>query len=225
MERIFRYETKVDVLGTLAGVITTPKDFDPEKEKLPVIVNLHGAGERGNGSPEHLKRIINTPGLASYFWKDPDYKGLRVITISPQCPENMFWTHLIFPLMQWITEVVDMVNGDKDRISVTGLSMGGYATWDLMCTFPDYFSCGAPICGGGCPGRAFCLKGNKFRVYHSIDDSIVPYKYSVDMVNAARANGALVDFITYDKFDHGAWLPAYRDTDLIEWLVAQKKGC
>ncbi|MBQ7922580.1 MAG: phospholipase [Clostridia bacterium] len=223
MESVFRYETKVDVLGNLAGIITTPKGFDPAKEKLPVIVNLHGAGERGDGSPEQLKRILIQQGLAYYFWNDPDYKGLRVITVSPQCPQDMFWTHLTFPLMQWIESAVALVNGDRNRISVTGLSMGGYATWDLMCTFPDYFSCGAPVCGGGIPGLAFNLKGQKIWAFHSIDDSIVSYKYSLDMVTAARRNGASINFTTYDKYDHGSWTPAYRDTNLIEWLVEQSK--
>lgn len=221
MERIFRFETKVDVLGSMAGVITTPTGYDPAKEKLPVIVNLHGAGERGDGSPEQLKRILIQKGLAYYFWNDPDYKGLRVITVSPQCPADMFWTHLTFPLMQWIEAAVTLVNGDRDRISLTGLSMGGYAVWDLMCTFPGVFSCGAPVCGGGITGRAFTLKNQKLWVFHSIDDSIVPYKASLNMVRAARAFGAKVKFTTYDKWDHGAWTPAYAETNVIQWLMEQ----
>ncbi len=224
MERKFRFEYPVDVMGSMAGIITTPTGFDPAKEKLPVIVNLHGAGERGDGSEEQLNRIAIRKGIAYYFWDNPDYKGLRVITVSPQCPENMFWTHLIFPLMQWIEAAVDLVNGDRDRISVTGLSMGGYATWDLMCTFPKYFSCGAPVCGGGIPGLAFNLRGQKLWVFHGVDDGTVPFKCSYDMVNAARAAGAIVDFTAYDKYDHGTWDPAYAETSVIEWLASGKRG-
>ena len=223
MERVFRYEANAEICGTLAGIITTPTDFDPEKEKLPVIVFLHGMGERGNGSEEELERL-KCAGIPKYFCSDPDYKGLRVITMSPQCPVNMFWTHLIYPLMKWIRDAVKMLNGDEDRIAITGLSMGGFGTWNMLCTFPETFCCGAPVCGGGIPGLAFNLKGQKLWVFHGVDDSIVPFKCSYDMVNAARASGAIVDFTAYDKYDHGTWDPAYAETSVIEWLASGKRG-
>ena len=116
------------------------------------------------------------------------------------------------------------LNGDPDRISITGLSMGGFGTWEMLLTFPHTFSCGAPICGGGLSWRADALRGMKLRVYHGLDDPVVPFSFSEQMVDAARANGADVDFFAYDKVGHGSWFRAYGETDLIDWLAAQKRA-
>ncbi|MBQ7922103.1 MAG: dienelactone hydrolase family protein [Clostridia bacterium] len=223
MERVFYYQSEAEVCGKLGAIITTPTGFDPAKEKLPVIVFLHGAGERGDGSPEQVE-IVKVNGVPKLFSADPDYKGLRVITVSPQCPVNMVWNHLVYPLMKWIKEVVAMLNGDEDRVSITGLSMGGFGTWDMLMTFPEAFSCGAPVCGGGLSWRTDALKGMKIRAYHGLDDELVPFNNSMEMVMTARKHGAKVVLTAYDKVGHASWVPAYEETDMIEWLAAQKRG-
>jgi len=223
MERVFRYEANAEICGTLAGIITTPTDFDPEKEKLPVIVFLHGMGERGNGSEEELERL-KCAGIPKYFCSDPDYKGLRVITMSPQCPVNMFWTHLIYPLMKWIRDAVKMLNGDEERIAITGLSMGGFGTWNMLCTFPETFCCGAPVCGGGVKVLGYSLGKEKIRAYHGVDDPIVSFEESVVMVEEARKRGADVELTAFDHVGHNSWDMAYGSTDLIEWLASCRLG-
>ncbi|MBQ8576574.1 MAG: phospholipase [Clostridia bacterium] len=218
MENITLYTKEVEVAGSLTGIITVPTGFDPEKESLPVIVFLNGAGERG---PD-IERV-KVHAIPKLFTRDPDYHGLRVITMSPQCPENMTWNHLAFPVMEWIKAAVKEYGGDENRISLTGLSMGGFGTWELLCTFPGYFSCGAPVCGGGLSWRADALRGQKIRVYHSVDDGVVPFSYSEQMVNAAKANGAQIQFFPSDGYNHNCWDNAYEETDLIEWLVSNSK--
>ena len=95
------YRAPCEVAGTLSAVVTLPTGFDPASgEKLPVILFLHGAGERGDGSDAALERVC-IHGIPKFFAKNPDYQNLRVITISPQCPTEMVWTHLIPPLMAW----------------------------------------------------------------------------------------------------------------------------
>ena len=222
MEREFICRKEVEVAGTLSGIVTTPTDFDPAKESLPVIVFLHGAGERGDGSDEGVQKV-KVHGIPKIFSADPDYHGLRVITVSPQCPTGMTWNHLAYPLMSWIRAVVAELNGDEKRIAITGLSMGGFGTWEMLMTFPEVFSCGAPICGGGLSWRAGALRGMDLRVYHGLDDPTVPFADSEIMVRAARAGGANVDFIAYDKVGHNSWTRAYEQTDLIEWLVSHSK--
>ena len=212
----FVFTHSVEVAGSLSGVVTVPTGFDPEKESLPVIVFLHGAGERGPSLD-----LVKVHGVPKLFSKDPDYHNLRVITLSPQCPQDMIWNHLAFPLMNWIDAAVEKLNGDKKRISVTGLSMGGYGTWEMLLTFPHRFSCGAPICGGGTSWRCSRLKGKKIRVFHGVDDDGVPFACSLEMVAAARRQGADVDLYAYDKTGHDSWGRAYEQTDLIEWLVSQ----
>ncbi len=219
MQNEFVFTHPVEVAGNLSGIVTVPTDFDPAKESLPVIVFLHGAGERGTNI-----HLVKVHGVPKHFSADPDYHGLRAITLSPQCPAEMTWNHLAFPLMTWIKAAVAELNGDENRISITGISMGGFGTWEMLLTFPDYFSCGAPVCGGGLSWRCGVLKGKKLRVYHGFDDSVVPLSYSQQMVKAARSAGADVDFTIFDKVNHDSWVKAYGETDLIDWLVAQVKA-
>lgn len=218
MKTEFIYSQKVDVCGSMSGIVTVPADFDPKKESLPVIVFLHGAGERGTNL-----EIVKGNGVPKLFSKDPEYRGLRVITLSPQCPDGMVWLSLIYPLKSWVEGAVAELNGDSNRISLTGLSMGGFGTWGMITTFPDYFSCAAPICGGGMSWNCGDLKNVKIRAFHGIDDQTVPFIYSQLMVEAARNAGADVELIAYDKVGHDSWTRAYEQTDLIEWLIAQSK--
>ena len=218
METESVFTKSVDICGNLSGIVTVPADFDPTKESLPVIVFLHGAGERGND----LNRVKGN-GVAKLFSKDPEHRGLRVITLSPQCPEGMVWLSLLYPLKNWIEAAVAELNGDPNRISLTGLSMGGFGTWGMITTFPDYFSCAAPICGGGMSWTCGCLKDFKIRAFHGIDDPVVPFVYSQLMVEAARNAGADVVLTAYDQVGHNSWTKAYEETDLIPWLAAQSK--
>ena len=215
MEKNFVYTKEVDVAGKLSAFVTTPTDFDPAKESLPMIVFLHGAGERGTNVD-----VVRVHGVPKLFGRDPDYHGLRVVTVSPQCPEGMTWNHLALPLMDFIRAAVKEFGCDEKRISITGLSMGGFGTWEMLCTHPHFFSCGAPICGGGLSWRADLLRGQKIRVYHSADDSVVPFSYSEQMVSAAKRCGADITFYPTDGLDHDCWTQAYEQTDLIEWLVS-----
>ena len=218
MENVIKYTGKETPFGSLTGYVTLPSDYR-EGEKLPMIVFLHGIGERGASTPETVDKVL-CHGIPKYFVKNPDYKGLRVITASPQCIDGYVWNHLLIMLMDWIKEVASKYGADEKKISITGLSMGGFGTWDMIGTYPDYFCCAAPICGGG----GVWLAGDKFngktiRVYHSIDDTAVPYEYSVIMTQKARKNGVNVDFTTYTDKGHGCWDTAYGETDLIEWLA------
>ena len=214
MEQVFTFTHPVEICGEMQGIITTPTGYDREKESLPVILFLHGAGERGSNIED-----VKVHGIPKYFSKDPDYKGLRVITLSPQCPNGMVWNQLPYPLMTWIRAALKEVGGDENHIAITGISMGGFGTWEMMMTFPKFFCCGAPICGGGMSWRADALRGTAIRAFHGIDDTLVPLSYSLQMVETARYCEADVTLTTFDHVGHDSWTPAYEDTDLIEWLV------
>ncbi len=218
MKNEFIFKHPVDIIGEMHGLVTVPTGYDPAKESLPVIVFLNGAGERG----EDVERL-KVHSIPMIFSRDPDYHGLRVVTLSPQCPDNMTWYHLAYPLRDWILAAMKEYNGDPARLSITGISLGGYGTWDMLTTFPEMFSCAAPVCGGGHIWRITpALRNKPIRVYHGLDDPIVPFRYATDMVEFARLHGANVDFIAYDKVGHDSWVPAYEETDLIDWMVAQK---
>ncbi len=204
----------------LTYIVTTPEDWDPQTETLPLLVFLHGSGERGN-TPELLRSFYGVPRL---FEENPTHRGLRVITLSPLCPPEYIWNNLTLALRELIDTVADKYKADRRRITVTGCSMGGFGTWELICAFPDLFAAAAPICGGGLTWRASSLKAMPIRAFHGGADSVVPLLYSQMMTDAVNAAGGHAELTVFPGVDHDSWVPTYRDTDVLEWLVAQSRA-
>lgn len=198
--------------------LTCPDDFCSQKESLPLIVGLHGAGERGT-EPEKLR----VHGIGKLFHADPCHGGHRAITLCPQCPEGLVWNNLVLGLKELIDMVVADYHVDPLRISITGLSMGGFGTWEMALTYPHFFSCAAPICGGGLSWRCNLLKELPIRAFHGTADTVVPLSYSSVMVNAVNAAGGKAELITFEGVGHNSWNPAYETTDLIAWMLSQSK--
>ena len=207
-------------INELRYIMTTPSGFDPSKESLPMIVFLHGAGERGDDL-----ELVKVHGIPKYFCADNDYRGLRVITLSPQCPADRVWNHMPDQIMDLIEHVASDMNVDKKRITLTGISMGGYGTWEMACMYPDYFAAVAPICGGGMVWRAGALTKLPIRAFHGTDDFCVPYNASVEMVEAVKhlSGNVNVTLTSYDNVGHDSWTSAYETSDVIEWLAAAEK--
>jgi predicted peptidase len=113
---------------------------------------------------------------------------------------------------------------DRDRVYVTGLSMGGYGTWELAEEYPDRFAAIAPVCGAGNPDAAKKLKDLPAWVFHGERDTVVPFKRSQDMVNALKKVGGRVRFTPYSDRGHDCWTPTYANPQLYEWLMKQKRG-
>lgn len=218
MENYVIFTRPEPMVERLSGIVTVPAGHDPAKEKLPVIVFLHGAGEVGRTEAD-VPRVL-AHGIPKYFGADPDYKNLRVVTVSPQCPDGLIWDQITLQLMDYIHAAIDAFGGDRARVSLTGLSMGGYGTWNLLTTYPETFRRAAPICGGGVVWRINeALRGKEVRIYHSVDDDSVPYECSVMMAQRAVTCGVKAEFISYCGEGHGCWNRAYEEGDLIEWLA------
>ena len=202
---------------SLPYVLTAPDDWDPKTESLPLIVFLHGAGERGT-DPSVL---CSFPAITKVFSEDPSYHGLRVLTLSPQCPEEYVWSGLIFAVRELIETIATDCNVDRDRITITGVSMGGFGTWEMICSYPDVFAAAAPVCGGGMTWRAGSLKNMPLRVFHGGVDSVVELAYSQMMTDAVNKAGGTATLTVCPGVDHNSWIQTYRDTDVIDWLAAQ----
>ena len=200
----------------LKYILTLPTDFSKE-EKLPLIIFLHGAGERGEDVQK--LRLYAIPKL---FCNDCDYNGTRVITLSPLCPDGITWYDLKKEVFSLIESVCSEYNVDRGNISLCGLSMGGFGTWEIAMTRPDMFSKIAPICGGGVNWRACQLK-MPIRAFHGALDNVVPVEMSEIMVNEVLASGGNVEFTVYDDLSHNCWDRAFEETDLIRWLASPKK--
>lgn len=196
-------------------MITQPDDVQPG-EKLPMIVFLHGAGERGDDYD-----LLCKHGVPKLFSIDESYDGIRAVTVSPQCPEGIVWTTLSLFVTDLIRSLIEPMQVDEDRITLTGLSMGGFGAWHIACDHPNMFAAIAPLCGGGMAWCAKLIKHLPIRVYHGEEDTDVLPVYSQLMVDGVRAAGGKVDFTLMPGVKHNCWTYAYEETDLLKWLSEQ----
>ena len=216
---------------TLPYRIYIPKNYDCG-ERYPLLVFLHGAGERGT---ENARQLIHL----QYLFNDPESPVYDSIVLAPQCPEESQWVLVPWENGNYAIEVTpespglealcllldecrDFYNVDDDRIYVTGLSMGGFGTWDLLSRHGARFAAGIPICGGGDPSYANLLKRIPIRTFHGSDDEAVPVAGTRAMFAAIRqAGGNLIDYTEFDGCGHGIWDKVYEDREVVDWLYAQ----
>jgi predicted peptidase len=147
------------------------------------------------------------------------------ILVSPQCPTEDQWRSDTqqTALVELLDHVVATYPVDKDRVYLTGLSMGGYGTWRLAADHPARFAAAAPVCGGGDPDNAAKLKSLPLWVFHGDQDTAVPFHRSVEMVEAIRAaGGERVRFTTLEHVGHNSWSAAYATPELYDWFDKQR---
>lgn len=189
-----------------------PDDYND----LPLIVYLHGAGERGTDI-SHIHRHGLPKMLSS---------GVQIpaVVLCPQCPAYFVWDNVAESLKEIIDAVAKEYKIKNDRILLTGSSMGGFGTWMMALTYPTFFAAIAPIAGGGMSWRASKLKTTPIYVMHGTKDLTVPPVYSKLMADAAKEAGADVKLLELDGYGHNDGIDyAYEQTDLIDWLLAQRR--
>lgn len=195
---------------------------DAEKESLPLVIFLHGAGERGGRDAELSRMTVHSlPALLEQT--DPAAPGApRCVAVCPMCPHGQYWACRVESVLAFIRRMVEKYHADPDRVSLTGVSMGGYGTWFTAIAAPELFSCIAPVCGGGMPWAAGVLK-MPVRAFHGDVDITVPVSESIDMVNALKAHGNKdAELTVYHDVGHNCWIQAYTPA-LLEWMLAQKR--
>lgn len=202
--------------------------------KYPLVIFLHGAGERGNDNEAQLKWGVKV------FATDEMMKLHPAIVIAPQCPVKKSWAsfsnngHESIPLasspskpMELLIALINQMKKnrfvDTNRIYITGLSMGGFGTFDAIERNPDLFAAAVPVCGGGDVSKAPMIAHIPMWIFHGADDPTVNPEYSVKMVEALRKAGAHPGFTMYPATGHFSWLAAYSDQMMIEWLFRQHK--
>ena len=190
------------------------------KDNLPIIIQLHGAGERGMGTDKDIDRV-EVHGFSHVF---TDEAQIECILIQPQCRPDSFWVAHIQELRLFIEEIIRTYNADENRVYLTGLSMGGYGTWYTALAFPEMFAAIAPVCGGGMPWMADRLTMPIWAFHGTDDDAVLPSN-SIDMINALRrcGRGDDVRFTLKEHVGHNVWEYAYRQ-ELLDWLLARKKA-
>ncbi|MBE7560195.1 prolyl oligopeptidase family serine peptidase [bacterium] len=190
-----------------------PPDYARSRARWPLVLFLHGAGERG-ANLERLK-VHGPPRLVAQG------KDFPFILVSPQCPAGRRWQSA--PLIKLLDHIQAQYRVDPDRVYVTGLSMGGYGTWLLASEHPERFAAAAPICGRASPEGAPRLKHLPLWVFHGARDNLVPITYSEQMVEALRALGADVRFTVYPEAGHDSWTETYDNPEFWDWLLAQRR--
>ncbi|MEG8989695.1 prolyl oligopeptidase family serine peptidase [Ignavibacteria bacterium 4148-Me] len=187
-----------------------PKDYEL-KDKFPLLLFLHGAGERGNDL--QLVKKHGPPKLIE------EGKEFPFIVVSPQCPLNKRWnTEDLIALLDYLIENYKV---DKNKIYVTGLSMGGNGTWRLAAEIPDRLAAIIPICGWGDP-FAVCMMGKlPVWAFHGAKDQVVPVSASEELVERLKSCGGDVKFTVYPEANHDSWTETYNNPEIYEWLLNQ----
>ncbi|HMK39414.1 MAG TPA: dienelactone hydrolase family protein [Bacteroidota bacterium] len=190
-----------------------PPDYSVETP-VPLVLFLHGAGERGNDLD--LVKKLGPPKLIE------EGKIFPFIVVSPQCPANRWWDAEELNVL--IGEIEHTYSVDLDRIYVTGLSMGGFGTWTLGVVYPEKFAALAPVCGWGEPFAAFRLKEMPIWAFHGAKDPVVPLSKGEEMVEAVRRAGGSPRFTVYPEAEHDSWTETYDNPALYSWLLQQTRS-
>lgn len=214
-----------------------PENYDATKS-YPLIVFLHGAGERGNDNAAQLKNGILVP------FGDPNSPIHNCIVVAPQCPAGKKWVE--YPNggaaqycqystdmfaesapLKALLELIDVLKGeynvDSDRIYATGLSMGGYGTWDLLARHGDIFAAAIPVCGGVDVSHADIYKDIPIYTFHGLKDTTVPSTGTLNVVDKIKElGGEKITLVTYPDGAHSIWNTAYGTQGLFEWLLSNK---
>ena len=235
--------TYTDISGySLPYCLYLPKKeaFPDDAEKTtsyPLVLFLHGAGERGNDN--ELQN--NDTGIVPRLTDEAFYAAHPCIILAPQCPADAQWvdtpwtqgsysieTTPVSAALSVVNELLDTIcaqyPADISRLYITGVSMGGYGAWDMLLRHPDLFSGAIILCGAGDPSRAPAITAVSIRLFHGAEDTEVPVSGSRDMYQALEAAGAKdVQYKEYPDIGHWIWLNAWDEPGLLDWLFSVSK--
>jgi predicted peptidase len=206
-----KYEKEITLKVSMQYLLHLPTGYGDSDKKWPLILFLHGAGERGNDL-----ELVKRNGIPKIVETIEDFP---FIAVSPQCPDTSWWGDEIFTLNLLLDELVEKYNVDEERIYLTGLSMGGYGTWMMAAEYPERFAAIAPVCGGGNPETAQILKELPIWAFHGAKDDIVPIGESESMVNAVKEAEGNVQFTVYPEAGHDSWTETYNNPELYHWFL------
>ncbi len=235
------YEAKlyIDGTDTLRYRILYPNNFDSTK-KYPLLLFLHGAGERGNDNESQL--IHGAKLFATDYLKERH----PAIVIFPQCPKEDYWSKVevdrsSYPLklnfdyeggptkalglvMDLLDQSLAQSHINPDRVYLMGLSMGAMGSFELLARRPETFAAAIPICGGGDPESVGAYaKGIALWVIHGARDNVVDPLQSMEMVSALLGAGAHPRMSLYEFANHNSWDPAFAEPELLPWLFSHKR--
>jgi len=208
---------------------------ESEESSYPLIVFMHGIGERGNDNKKQLEHggdlFSNSSSRQSY----PAY------VIFPQCPDDYFWSlnkspksqkdimknQDETPIMKGVIELVEncanTLHIDKNRIYIVGLSMGGLAVYDAAWRHPDIFAAAVAICGAVNPDKLSSITDTSFRIYHGTNDDVIPIEASEAAYNVLKKHDIDAQLIELPDVGHECWDKAFASPDFLSWIFSKSK--
>jgi predicted peptidase len=196
-----------------------------DQESWPLVMFLHGIGERG--SSQRTLPSLKRYGPPKIVEQDRDFP---CVVVSPQCPSDSYWWEQLDLLESLLEEIVETLHIDNKRIYLTGLSMGGYGTWHFGLRSPDRCAALVPIAGGyihesrEIPETICGLKHVPIWAFHGSADTVVlPYQTEI-LVEALQACGSSVRYSLLEGADHDqSWERAYANLEMWSWMLSQRK--
>lgn len=221
----FQFTLKKSV--ELKYLLFLPKDHEAKpNEKWPLILFLHGAGERGT----NIWRA-DFHGPSKYIVEHPEFP---FILVTPLCPAGEIWSN--DSLLALLDDVEETYRVDKTRVYLTGLSMGGFGTWELGTSYPERFAAIVPICGGGrtiniilaakgyAPDKLAALKPLGVWAFHGAKDKVVPPSETEHMLEALKeAKVEEIKYTVYPEATHDSWTETYNNPELYQWLLQHQR--
>ncbi len=202
-------------------------------KKYPVVIFFHGAGERGDDNDKTLAQGVKT------FATDEFLKKFPCFVVVPQCPNEQMWmgfpwtvekvvlpekpTESLSLAMQCLDALEKEFPIDTDREYVTGLSMGGFATWESIVRSPQRFAAAVPVCAGCDLTKAMSIAHLPIWAYHGAKDGVVKVERSREIIESLKAAGGTPKYTEYPDVGHDSWNGAYKDQAMYDWLFAQRR--
>lgn len=234
------FQARSHKMGTNKSIVYrlfVPKGYTAAK-KYPVMLTLHGAGERGSDNAKQLLHDFNK------MWAEDSVQTPHpCFVVAPQCPTDSQWVNTpwangtykmdnvpISGPLQAVVGILDSLqkefNLDADRVYVSGISMGGYGTWYMAMKYPTRFAAVVPVCGGADTSKSQSISKLPIWTFHAEDDGVVPVAGTRQMVAALKAAGSSVKYTEYPKamgINHGSWVPAGKTPELVPWVFQQAR--
>ena len=237
---LFTKQLFIQKADTLPYRILMPENYDPQN-KYPLVIFLHGSGERGN---DNEKQLVHG---AELFLRDSIRKKYSAIVVFPQCSENSYWSSVnivtesqtgsrtfnyqtdgkptvaMSLLLNLVNELQRKYLIQKKKIYISGLSMGGMGAFEIVRRKPNLFAAALPICGGANTGTANKLLKTNWWIFHGEKDNVVNPKYSKDMAAAILNEGGNAKLTVYSNANHNSWDSAFAESNFMQWMFSNHK--
>lgn len=208
--KIIRQEAGESIFPYIAYI---PDNISPNPA---LLIQLHGAGERGNGGSDLDSVLIHG------FSKIATDENLKdCILVMPQCPSGTFWVAKIESFRRFIDQLMEEFSSDPNRLYLCGLSMGGFGTWYTAMAYPSLFAALVPCCGGGMAWYASVLK-MPIWAFHGLADDTVSPSQTMEMVEALKGKNENLKYNLFEGVGHNSWNNAFTE-ETLSWLLAQRK--